>query len=82
MIKSSEELRNNYDAISNLCHTSNEPVYITCNGKNDLVVLSIEIYENLVGRIELYGSLERGIQDINESKTRPISEALKEIKTR
>ena len=34
--------------ISDLCHKSQEPVFITKNGYGDLVVMSIEAYEKLV----------------------------------
>ena len=61
MIKFSADLRNDYNGISTLCHTYNEPVFITKNGKNDLVVLSIEAYEQLTAKFELYTSLERGL---------------------
>ena len=49
-IRSSADLRNNYNEISNFCHQYSEPVFITKNGKGDLAVLSIEAYEKLVGR--------------------------------
>lgn len=39
------DLRNNYNEISKLCHATNEPIYITKNGYNDLVLLSNEAYE-------------------------------------
>jgi len=39
------ELKNNYDDISRICHETKEPVYITKDGQNDLVVLSNEVYE-------------------------------------
>ena len=41
------ELRNTND-ISELCHTKNEPVFITKNGYGDLVIMSIETYEQIV----------------------------------
>ena len=44
-IKSSADLRNDYNGISTLCHTYGEPVFITKNGKGDLAVMSIEAYE-------------------------------------
>ena len=44
-IKSSADLRNNYNEISTFCHTYPEPIFITKNGKGDLAVMSIEAYE-------------------------------------
>jgi len=35
-IKSSTDLRNNYNDISTFCHESREPVFITKNGQGDL----------------------------------------------
>ena len=63
-IRSSDDLRNNYNDISEFCHTYSEPVFITKNGKGDLAVMSIETYERLAGRIELYGLIEEGLADI------------------
>jgi prevent-host-death family protein len=45
IIKSSTELRNNYGAIAALAHQTEEPIYITKNGKGDIVVMSIEAFE-------------------------------------
>lgn len=46
-IRPCADLRNNYNEISRICHETKEPLYITKNGTNDLVVLSDEAYENL-----------------------------------
>lgn len=81
-IKSSADLRNNYNEISSLCHQFGEPVFITKNGKGDLAVLSIEAYEQLLGRYELYSLLQEGMDDIKAGNTRPFSEAIAEIKAR
>ncbi len=54
-IRSSADLRNQYNEISTFCHEYDEPVFITKNGKGDLAVMSIEAYEKLMGRFELYG---------------------------
>ena len=45
IIRPCAELRNNYNEISRICHETKEPVYITKNGTNDLVILSNEAYE-------------------------------------
>lgn len=47
LIRPCADLRNNYNEISRICHETNEPIYITRNGTNDLVVLSDAAYENL-----------------------------------
>lgn len=41
------DLRNTTE-ISELCHARREPVFITKNGYGDLVVMSIETYEEMV----------------------------------
>ena len=81
-IRSSADLRNRYNEISTFCHRYGEPVFITKNGKGDLAVLSIEAYEQLLGRFELYGLLQEGMEDIQSEKTRPFSDALADIKAR
>ena len=63
-IRSSADLRNKYNEISNFCHDYSEPVFITKNGKGDLAVMSIEAYERLMGRFELYGFIQEGLEDI------------------
>lgn len=67
-ITSSADLRNNYNEISNFCHQYKEPVFITKNGKGDLAVMSIEAYEELTARFELYGALKQGLDDIEAGR--------------
>ena len=81
-IRSSADLRNGYNEISSFCHQYGEPVFITKNGKGDLAVLSIEAYEQLLGRFELYTLLQEGMDDIKTGSTRPFSEALSDIRSR
>ena len=81
-IRSSADLRNRYNDISEFCHTYSEPVFITKNGKGDLAVMSIETYEQLVGRFELYGLLQEGLDDIKNGDTRPLSEAISDLRKR
>lgn len=47
LIRPCADLRNNYNEISKICHKTKEPMYITKNGTNDLVILSDEVFENL-----------------------------------
>lgn len=41
------DLRNTTE-ISELCHANREPLFITKNGYGDLVVMSIEMYEEMI----------------------------------
>ncbi|MDO4261392.1 MAG: type II toxin-antitoxin system Phd/YefM family antitoxin [Eubacteriales bacterium] len=41
------DLRNTSE-ISELCHARREPIFITKNGYGDLVVMSIEAYEEMI----------------------------------
>ena len=41
------DLRNTTE-ISNVCHAKKEPVFITKNGYGDLVIMSIETYEEIL----------------------------------
>jgi prevent-host-death family protein len=56
-IRPISDLRNRAHEISDLCHEEEQPVFITRNGKGDMVVLSHAHYERLQSRIELYQKL-------------------------
>ncbi len=58
VIRPISELRNRAKEISRLCHQGDEPVFITRNGRSDLVVLSQAHYDRLEARLELYRKLD------------------------
>ncbi|QAT39797.1 type II toxin-antitoxin system prevent-host-death family antitoxin [Clostridium sp. JN-9] len=78
-IRPSSDLRNKYTEISNFCHKYKEPIFITKNGQGDLAVMSIETYEKLIGKFELYKLLDEGIDATEKKKVRPFKEALADI---
>jgi len=57
LIRPISELRNRSNEISELCHSEDQPVFITKKGKGDLVVMSQTHYERLQSLIELYQKL-------------------------
>ena len=63
-IRPSADLRNKYNEISEFCHEYAEPVFITKNGTGDLAVMSIETYEELIGKLQLHSSIEEGLNQI------------------
>lgn len=79
-IRPSVDLRNSYNEISDFCHKYTEPVFITKNGKGDLAVMSIETYEMLTGKMELYHLLEEGIESRDKGEGRSVKEVHDEIR--
>lgn len=79
-IKSSTDLRNNYNEISAFCHESREPIFITKNGQGDLAVMSIEAYEMLNGKLELYRLLDEGRSAVKAGKKRPLGDVMRDIR--
>lgn len=79
-IRPSADLRNNYSEISEICHNHNEPVFITKNGKGDLAVMSIEAYEKLCSKHELYSLLGEGLRAEAAGDIMPLDDAIADIK--
>lgn len=51
------ELRDT-NAISEICHSSEEPVFITKNGYGDMVIMSLETFEKNSGMSDFYGNIK------------------------
>lgn len=77
----SADLNNNYNEISEFCHKYLETVFITKNGKDELAVMSIETYELLKGRFELYSLLAKGLQDDKNGDIVSFCEGLDSIRS-
>ena len=58
------DLRNKCHEISKICHDTGEPVYITKNGEDSLVVMSVAAYERDQARLELYRLLDDAEADV------------------
>ena len=82
MIRSSADLRNKYNEISTFCHQYREPVFITKNGAGDLAVMSMETFEHMNSRLELYTKIMEGLSDVREGRVRPYEEFRKEFLAR
>lgn len=64
-IRPISDLRNSANEISDFCHQTREPVYITRNGTGDVVVLSIEEFEKQQAIIDLYSKLAEAEEEIS-----------------
>ena len=79
-IRPSADLRNKYNEISELCHKYSEPIFITKNGTGDLAVMSIETYEFLAGKMELYKLIDEGLAQVKEGHIKPMKGTIKSIR--
>ena len=50
------------------CHSSMEPIFITKNGYGDLVVMSMDKYDELIRKAELYEKLTLAEQQIEKGE--------------
>ena len=64
-IRNAADLVNGFNEIFDFCQNYREPVFLTDEGRGKLAVMSIEAYEELTGRLELYRSLQAGLDQIN-----------------
>lgn len=56
-IRPISDLRNHFAEISKTVHETQQPVFLTKNGYGDMVVMSMEAYENLRFESEVYSKL-------------------------
>lgn len=81
MIRPVSDLRNNFAEISKTVHETSQPVFLTKNGYGDMVVLSMEAYENLQFESEVYFKLQAAEREAKMTNTRYSSkDALKAMK--
>ncbi len=70
MIRPVSDLRNNFADISKTVHETAQPVFLTKNGYGDMVVLSMEAYENLQFDSEVYFKLQEAEREAELSDIR------------
>ena len=68
--------------ISNLCHESDEPIYITKNGYGDMVLLSMEAYDNMFSRLKMYDAIMAGKEQADKEDLIDGAEAMQELRVK
>ena len=74
-----KELKNTVK-VSELCHQNQEPVYVTKNGYGDMVLMSMEVYEEMKHRLELYQELVLSQQQFEKGEVKDAFEALDDLR--
>lgn len=81
-IRPVSDLRNNFAEISKTVHETKKPVFLTKNGFGDMVVLSMEAYENLQFESEVYYKLQEAEREAQTTKkwysSKDVLKAMKE----
>ena len=70
MIRPVSDLRNNLADISRTVHETAQPVFLTKNGYGDMVVLSMEAFENLQFESEVYFKLQEAEREAEMTEQR------------
>lgn len=71
----------NTSEISDMCHKSEEPIYITKNGYGDMVIMSMETYESAMYRLSVYKDVELSEQQLENGQVKDARAALAEMRT-
>ena len=70
MIRPVSDLRNNFAEISKVVHETAQPVFLTKNGYGDMVLLSMEAFENLRFESEIYFRLQAAEREAEATNKR------------
>ncbi len=66
--------------VSQMCHASNEPIFVTKNGYGDMVIMSMEAYEEKMFMNDVYSKLAAAEEQVKEGKTLDADASLKSIR--
>lgn len=72
----------NTNAISQRCHETAEPIFVTKNGYGDMVIMSMEIYESTMKQITMYRDIEISEKQIEAGQVKDARTALKETRAK
>ena len=67
--------------ISKMCHAANEPITITKNGYEDMVIMSAEMY-NRIRLLSVYEKLMTAEDDIAEGKVSDAFDAMNNMRNK
>ena len=72
----------NTSEISDMCHKADGPIYITKSGYGDMVIMSMEIYENTMRQLSMYRDIEISEKQLETGQTKDARTALAEMRAK
>jgi len=70
----------NTGEISQLCRETNEPIYITKNGYGDMVIMSIQTFEERLYLQDVYSKLAEAENSVSSGRVTNAKESLLRIR--
>ena len=80
MIRPVSDLRNNFAEISKTVHETSQPVFLTKNGYGDMVVMSLEAYEEKMMLLDVEAKLAQSADDFRAGRVMDARESLQELR--
>ena len=72
----------NTSEISDMCKKTKEPIYITKNGYGDMVIMSMDTYEETMKQLSMYRDIEISEQQVEKDQIKDAGHALEELRTK
>ncbi len=69
-------------AVSDLCHRSDAPVFVTKNGYGDMVLMSMELFDSMQKQWRVYEEIEKAESDIAQGKVMQAREGLSSVRAK
>lgn len=67
-------------AISDMCHQADSPIFVTKNGYGDMVLMSMELFESMQRKWEMYGEIEKAEAEIAQGQVMQAREGLASVR--
>lgn len=85
--RTATELQRNMGAVAELCHETQEPVYITRNGEAELVIMDANAFEKVLDlrnavyarELRVLDAIEQGRQELAAGQGRPYADIRAEL---
>lgn len=68
--------------ISEMCHNTNEPVFITKNGYGDMVIMSMEAYEETMKKLDIYRNIEISEEQVKNGHVKDAKKSLENLRVK
>lgn len=72
----------NTSAISEMCHSINEPLFVTKNGYGDMVIMNMELYEKMAYMNDIYEKIKQGEKAIDTNRVMSAENSLDTLRSK